>query len=176
MGYSIKATLDCNGECRSCYENRIRRKSNPGACNVEAVLKTLDGIIEEEARKPEEKRVRYPGLHGGEPTVLPLGDFERLLSRIHDFWGQTGIQTNGLRTGSAQNSANTAAYISTAPASLTRGSRLRRIIRPRHSGHATTATSSTGAASSPLPLPLPPCLVIVDPLPTRARGCLAFTA
>jgi len=94
MGYSVKI-LNCNGECASCYERQIRDKGLP-KYDINAVLKTIDEVIKQESEKEEKQRCYHISLHGGEPLIVGLRNLNRLFKKIYDFWGNTGIQTNGL--------------------------------------------------------------------------------
>jgi len=97
MGYSLKSSLDCNGECRSCYEATIRKKKKT-PYDIDRILATLDRIIEEQKKlKDQGKRFADPPtIHGGEPLLMKFKDLERICSKIYGFWGYGGIQTNGL--------------------------------------------------------------------------------
>lgn len=89
MSLTIK-TLGCNGLCRSCYENRIRSVSLDTRYDIEAILKT----VERETSK--EKGGNTVCLHGGEPLLMKFEDIERLLAKVFEVYGHTGMQTNGI--------------------------------------------------------------------------------
>ncbi|MCK4496580.1 MAG: radical SAM protein, partial [Candidatus Aenigmarchaeota archaeon] len=92
MSLTIK-TLGCNGLCRSCYENRIRSVSLDTSYDIEAILKTV------ERETPKTSKGRGGGtvcLHGGEPLLMKFEDIERLLAKVCELYGYTGIQTNGI--------------------------------------------------------------------------------
>ena len=93
MGYAIKI-LNCNGECASCYERAIREKGLP-KYDIDSILRTIDRIIEQESKKEKAQRCNHINLHGGEPLIISVGDLEKFLKKIYDFWEYTGIQTNG---------------------------------------------------------------------------------
>ncbi len=101
MGYSIKATIACNGACANCYEGAARESAifSP-VYNFKAIVSALDRIISDEraemkAASREKPISDPPVLHGGEPMIIKSSEFEALLRRIHSFWGRTNIQTNG---------------------------------------------------------------------------------
>lgn len=91
MGFTVK-TLKCNGLCRSCYENAIRKKGQP---EREIDIGKILDVIEQEGKKDSSARCNSPTLHGGEPLLLSLPVLECLLGVIHKYWKQTGVQTNG---------------------------------------------------------------------------------
>ena len=92
MGLSIKV-LDCNGQCRSCYENDIRRvRGKEPKYDIDAILRTLR---EETLRVPHGQRGNAPCVHGGEPLLFPVADLEKILQTVHELYGRTNIQTNG---------------------------------------------------------------------------------
>jgi len=93
MGYAVKV-LNCNGECASCYERRIREKGLP-KYDMDSILQTIDRIIEQESKKEKKQRCNHVSLHGGEPLIIGLKNTEKLLKKIYGFWEDTGIQTNG---------------------------------------------------------------------------------
>ena len=96
MGYSIKPTINCNGECGSCYENALRSKAAqiPDPDNI---YNKITEIIREQIdiKDAGGEICQPPTFHGGEPLLLKLPDLERLAHKIHAFWGRNGIQTNG---------------------------------------------------------------------------------
>lgn len=97
MGYSIKATVSCNGECGSCYENAIR-SANRQIPKIDSIYKRILEIIREQIKIKESggQIESAPTFHGGESLLIPLSDLDRLAAKIYGFWGQNNIQTNGL--------------------------------------------------------------------------------
>ncbi len=91
MGVSVKV-LNCDGYCKSCYENRIRQKKTFYPYDIEAIEKTL----KEEINKDIDGNHNVPTLHGGEPLLMAVNDMERLLKIIFEKYGRTSIQTNAL--------------------------------------------------------------------------------
>ena len=87
---SIKP-IGCNGHCASCYEAKIREAGQYPEFNFEAVKKKLLELLNSTSPNDE-----VPCLHGGEPLLIPLGQLEELLAVIHQKFGRTSIQTNGL--------------------------------------------------------------------------------
>ncbi len=91
MGISIKV-LNCDGHCKSCYENRIRHIHSFFPYDIDSIEKTL----KQELSKDINGNHNVPTLHGGEPLLMAVNDMERLFSIIYDKYGQTSIQTNAL--------------------------------------------------------------------------------
>jgi len=94
MGLHFKL-MDCNGLCRSCYERRIRKTQGRTGYNLVAMLATLR---REAAKETPENRRKYsvPCVHGGEPLMFPLADLRTILKTMHELYGRSSIQTNGL--------------------------------------------------------------------------------
>ena len=97
MGFTLKSSLECNGECRSCYEVAIRQKKKT-PYDIDKILVALDKIIEGQKKlKDEGKTIADPPtIHGGEPLLMKFRDLEKIVKKVHGFWGYGGIQTNGL--------------------------------------------------------------------------------
>ncbi|MGY4398168.1 uncharacterized protein ACVWZA_003372 [Sphingomonas sp. UYAg733] len=89
--YIIKLTGYCNLDCSYCYmfnsaDRTYSRK--PSAMTIETAIATLDMIAADGARTG---RTRFEvTLHGGEPTLWPVANFERLFEHIR------ALRTNGL--------------------------------------------------------------------------------
>jgi uncharacterized protein len=82
----IKPTIKCNNHCSYCYEDPFRGKSLPEKpYNIDKILDVIT-----------KSKYHDMCLHGGEPTLLPLSDFEILLKAIFEKLGKSAIQTNGL--------------------------------------------------------------------------------
>lgn len=94
MSLSVKV-LGCNGMCGSCYENRIRSKSALRPYDIKSILASLKREID---KIPKEHRdiCQAPVIHGGEPLLLKFEDLERILNLVHEEFGHSGVQTNGL--------------------------------------------------------------------------------
>jgi uncharacterized protein len=81
----VKPFLGCNLNCRYCYQRNYRRKNKPKlAYNLDVVLKRM-----------EEFKDLEMVLHGGEPLVMPKKDVEKILAKMYELTGKSGIQTNG---------------------------------------------------------------------------------
>jgi uncharacterized protein len=81
----IKPFLGCNLDCKYCYERKYRHKYKPKAdYNLDLVLKRM-----------EEFKNLEMSLHGGEPLAMPKKDVERILAKMYELQGRSGIQTNG---------------------------------------------------------------------------------
>lgn len=89
MGYSVKI-LECNGHCRSCYENSIRSRGVP-TYDIDKVASALEKCVSE-----SESGRNVPCLHGGEPLIIGKHNVERLFKIVFDKYKKTSIQTNGL--------------------------------------------------------------------------------
>jgi uncharacterized protein len=79
----LKLTAVCNLDCKYCYMFNLADKTHlrvPAHLSIEAALRTLDRIAAhlDAVQDPEFRLV----LHGGEPTLWPLANFEALLSRV----------------------------------------------------------------------------------------------
>lgn len=92
----ISPVLGCNLGCDYCYEEPSRemtKKKVQEEYDLEAVL---DKIAQWKEVNPDEP----PGLHGGEPLLLPKPHLRAIYEEIRDHWpaeefGSTHIQTNG---------------------------------------------------------------------------------
>jgi len=104
MPILLKMNLKCNFRCKYCYQRAIRPEEE--IINHKAVEETILRLWEQgggkdpKTGKPKlNDKGQYCGpqitLHGGEPTVLPIEDFERYLKLSHRLTGCSGIQTNG---------------------------------------------------------------------------------
>lgn len=76
----------CNIKCRYCYQEAIRTAGNvPSDYDLDAIVATLE-------------RLAQPfSLFGGEVTMTPRADLERLMQLGLDRHGSVGMQTNGTR-------------------------------------------------------------------------------
>lgn len=82
MNLSIK-TLNCDGGCRSCYEELIRKNHN-NDYDIKKIFETID-----------REGAKRTSLHGGEPLLLDINDIESLLKHSFEISGQSGLQTGG---------------------------------------------------------------------------------
>ena len=89
MAYAIKL-LNCNAGCKSCYETKLR-KTFKEKYNIKAMVESLKIGME------SNKDWNTPNIHGGEPLLIKLGDFELLLKTVYEKYSRTGIQTNLLK-------------------------------------------------------------------------------
>jgi len=89
MSLSIKI-LGCNGECRSCYENRIRSVYKDIDYDIEAILRTINEYYKKSSNS------NPLCLHGGEPLMMKKEDIEKILQECYSLWGSANIQTNGV--------------------------------------------------------------------------------
>jgi uncharacterized protein len=85
-GITIKPILGCNMGCTGCYEGEIFRANGnrPAPYDLEAILASA-------RRGPAGMAM----LHGGEITLMPVGDMRRLLQALKDDGRTLGLQTNG---------------------------------------------------------------------------------
>jgi len=97
MSYTIKILNCIPGECRSCYERKIRSRGVP-EYNIDAILRTIDRLIESEKERTtkDSEKSQPPCVHGGEPLIIPIDQLKRIFIKIFDYWGRNSIQTNGL--------------------------------------------------------------------------------
>jgi len=104
MPILLKMNLKCNFNCDYCYQAPIRPEEE--IIDYKAVENTILDLWEKGGGKDPktgkinlDKNGRYCGptitLHGGEPTIMPIKDFERYLKLSHRLTGSSGIQTNG---------------------------------------------------------------------------------
>ena len=88
MSILMKPELRCNLQCKYCYEKDTRRQVDIGV-DVDAVIKAAGEVYETEGSGDSFC------LHGGEPTLLPKTEFEKILKFSFDKSGRSSIQTNG---------------------------------------------------------------------------------
>lgn len=89
MTRGISIDTSCNLACEYCYEHPSREVTQP-EYDVEAIMDRLEDWKE---MYPNETP---PGLHGGEPLLIPDDDMDRFLEYIDENWEQNPwIQTNG---------------------------------------------------------------------------------
>jgi uncharacterized protein len=92
MTVHISVNTGCNLGCDYCYEEpdrEMREEAIESEYDLDAIFERL---LEWKETYPNET----PGLHGGEPMLIPDEDLERIFSFIHDNWDgkRTHIQTN----------------------------------------------------------------------------------
>jgi len=80
--------LNCNLFCYYCYEGRYRQKHK---------TRTMDYNLEIMLKRMEDLKDLYPEmcLHGGEPLIMKKEDVRKLLLKMKELTGKSGIQTNG---------------------------------------------------------------------------------
>jgi len=84
----VDATLDCNLNCKYCYNQFLRNRFRDEITNIKAIKHSI-------------KRVydlgwgRQAVLHGGESLLLPRDQLDELLSFICSLTGNSNVQTNG---------------------------------------------------------------------------------
>jgi uncharacterized protein len=88
MALSIKGTIDCNLNCKYCYEHELRKTQNRTTWDISKIKQILKKLYEEKKEAPT--------LHGGEPLVMGKKDVEELLKFGYNLAGRVGMQTNGL--------------------------------------------------------------------------------
>lgn len=86
MAYAVKI-LNCDANCKSCYETRLRENDLP-EYDINKIVSTLKKGMS------ANKDWNSPTIHGGEPLLIELDDMELLLQTIFDVYKRTGIQTN----------------------------------------------------------------------------------
>lgn len=86
-------TLVMEGLCsHNCYEEPDREMKESQIDNEYDIEKIFEKLEDWHEKYPD----KVPGLHGGEPLLLPDEDLERLFSWIDERYdGSTSIQTNG---------------------------------------------------------------------------------
>lgn len=91
MSYSVKVTgVACSINCTYCYEGEMRKKTdNEVAYDIDRIIETM------ESRKKADGG-GTPILHGGEPLMIPKEHVERLLAKMYEIHGASGVQTNGI--------------------------------------------------------------------------------
>lgn len=89
MTRGISIDTSCNLACEYCYEHPSREVKQP-EYDVEAIM---DRLKDWKEMYPNESP---PGLHGGEPLLIPDDDIERFFEFIDEHWETPPwIQTNG---------------------------------------------------------------------------------
>jgi|GEM_PF-1084796 len=89
MSLSLKvAGRRCNAGCEYCYQQVARNELPARETNVKEILETME--------KQLETFYSVPYLHGGECLLIGHEKIERILKRIHQEFGRTSIQTNGV--------------------------------------------------------------------------------
>lgn len=89
MTKGIAINTSCNLACEYCYEHPSREVTQP-EYDVDAIMDALEDWKE---KYPNDTP---PGLHGGEPMLIPDDDMERFLAFINENWDKRPwIQTNG---------------------------------------------------------------------------------
>jgi uncharacterized protein len=80
--------IKCNFQCSYCYQHPSRETGEALVpYDIEKVIKSI--------RDLHSKTKGSITLHGGEPTTLPIEDFERIMALSYELTGRTSIQTNG---------------------------------------------------------------------------------
>jgi len=93
MGLNIK-TMACNGSCRSCYERSIREVDKDCSYDIDKMMQSLEIQVEKYKKENKGALPRSMSVHGGEPLLLKNEDLERILKRMYELKGYTGLQTN----------------------------------------------------------------------------------
>ena len=91
MTTHIGIDTGCNLGCTYCYEEPDREEQG------NHIRKEYDlDDIEERLDQFKQKYNETPGLHGGEPLLIPIDDLRRMFEMIDERWdGNPHIQTNG---------------------------------------------------------------------------------
>jgi uncharacterized protein len=90
----VKPYLGCNLNCAYCYEREYRKRKKPSTrkprldYDLEAVFKKM-----EEFKNSQQSPQMV--LHGGEPLVMGKEDIRKILKKMKELTGHSGIQTNG---------------------------------------------------------------------------------
>jgi uncharacterized protein len=88
MGILVVCNLRCNFNCKYCYQGPVRKvKEDQVEYDIDKILDII--------RKEYEATKSDITLHGGEPTVMPKGDIEKILKLSFELSGKSSIQTNG---------------------------------------------------------------------------------
>lgn len=89
MTRGITMDTGCNLSCEYCYEHPSREIRSP-EYDVESIINSLDEW------KNRWENDKAPGLHGGEPMLIPDDDMELFFDYINSNWDDNPwIQTNG---------------------------------------------------------------------------------
>ena len=86
----VKPYLGCNLNCKYCYERKYREEKKLNLRKVKSqynLKKVFKGM--------EEFRNYQQVLHGGEPLVMGKKDAKKILMKMKELTGKSGIQTNG---------------------------------------------------------------------------------
>ena len=86
----VKPYLGCNLHCKYCYERKYRERKKPSLKEPK-----LEYDLEKVFKKMEEFKDYQQVLHGGEPTVMGKEDVRKILMKMKELTGKSGIQTNG---------------------------------------------------------------------------------
>lgn len=89
MSILLKPDLNCNLQCKYCYEQDTRHWQQDIGVNIDAAIKETEKFYEKEGHGDS------ICIHGGEPLILPKVDLEKLLQLAFEKTGQSSIQTNG---------------------------------------------------------------------------------
>lgn len=91
MTIHISIDTGCNLGCDYCYEEPDREQRGEhirGKYDLDAIMSRLESW--------KDKHAETPGLHGGEPLLIPIDDLRKIFSFINENWdGNPHIQTNG---------------------------------------------------------------------------------
>lgn len=91
MSYSVKVTgVGCDLGCVYCYESNMRMKTN------NEVAYDLDSIFKTMEERKDADGIGTPTLHGGDPLMIPKPDVEKLLAKMYELHGASGVQTHGV--------------------------------------------------------------------------------
>ena len=86
----VKPYLGCNLNCKYCYEKEYRERKKPNPKKPK-----LEYDLEKVFKKMEEFKDYQQVLHGGEPTMMGKEDVRKILMKMKELTGRSGIQTNG---------------------------------------------------------------------------------
>ena len=86
MSLTVKP-LQCEGNCESCYERRIR-ETGKSEYDFKKAHDRLKTEIESGAWE------NSPSVHGGEPLLIKTPELRQYLKTIFDKYGKSGIQTS----------------------------------------------------------------------------------
>lgn len=94
MTQHVAPVVGCNLGCTYCYEEPSREmteKKINEEYELEPILEKLDDWAEKFPNKP-------PGLHGGEPLLIPKPDLRAIYEKIREHWGQDGTMSSHIQT------------------------------------------------------------------------------